>query len=43
MRSNTNAFGTSNSCTTSASQTDFNGEYRLTNSNIVCALMIRTE
>lgn len=41
MRGQTYTWGDPQNCTTSASKTDLTGDYRLSNSSIVCALMIR--
>jgi prepilin-type N-terminal cleavage/methylation domain-containing protein len=41
MRSDSNVWGAANNCSTSTSNTDYAGEYRLNISAISCALMIR--
>lgn len=41
MRSDSNAWGTANSCSTSTSNTDYTGDYRLSVSAVSCALMYR--
>ena len=42
-RSDPDGFGQAKSCTTSANQLDFTGEYRLGNHTISCAFMIETK
>ncbi len=43
MRSETGGWGTASNCTTSTSNTDYNGNYNLASSTVGCALMIRQQ